>query len=730
MKKKSIFKNYLFMSFFLSFILGCLIILPNTIVGKGLFSLVADYNTQQILFGKIANYSLKSGSYLWTWFNDLGSDFIATFSFYNLFSPFSLIAYLFPADWIPIINPFLIIIKFSVSGLTSYLFLKRYVRDGKLAVLGSLLYSFCGFQFTSILFHMYDSVVLFPLLLYTLDNLVYDGKKLPFALCVALNAFTNWFMFIGQVVFVIIYYLVKVLSKDYKFSWRQFFTVLLEGVLGTLLASFVLIPSFLFTVSNPRVSNSWTLLGSLKYNNFSHYVEIFRAFFFPSEIMYPRAFLNIQNYGSVDFYLPFVGSVLGISYILKKPKSWISILMVTCVFIMMIPILNSMFFLFTTTYYARWFYMPVLIMSLASLKCLEDNIKTTSGFLISISSLFLIILFYFVLRCIHPNIQYIHDIRYIFMMIGAMVINLVMLFLIFKFSKNKVSLIILGVMIFSGFWGNYTIYKYRGNKFNYDEYFNNYINSYKEIKFNEFVRSNATDSCLPNMGLVFKNSNLNSFNSNISGSAFEFYKSIDYDRSVSTYIDYKNRDLNNFLSVKYIISCNDSDLSEFGYELDHSTKNYNIYVNHDFREMGLVFNKYISNDEFMKYSTGLKTKSLNESIILSNEQIKKYGNLYDSEVNIKSNKFKYINNGFKSSIDLSGDTLILYTVPYDEGWRATINGRAVSIEKVDNGFMAVKGNKGSNKIVFSYYPKGLNIGLVMSCLSLSGLIFYKLKSKH
>lgn len=87
-----------------------------------------------------------------------------------------------------------------------------------------------------------------------------------------------------------------------------------------------------------------------------------------------------------------------------------------------------MFFLFTTTYYARWFYMPVLIMSLASLKCLEDRSKTTSGFLISVGSLFLVILAYFILRWIHPNTEYIHDIKYIFMMIGAMVINLVMLF--------------------------------------------------------------------------------------------------------------------------------------------------------------------------------------------------------------------------------------------------------------------------------------------------------------
>lgn len=718
------------MSFFLSFILGCLIVLPNMIVGKGLFSLVADYNTQQVLFGKISNYSLKSGSYLWTWFNDLGSNFIGTFSFYNLFSPFSLISYLFPADWFPIINPFLIIIKFSISGLTSYLFLKRYVKDGKLAVLGSLLYSFSGFQFTNLLFHMYDSVVLFPLLLYTLDNLVYDDKKLPFALCVALNAFTNWFMFIGQVVFVIIYYFVKILLKDYKFSWKQIFTVFLEGILGTLLASFVLIPSFLFTISNPRISNSWTFLSSLKHVSFSHYVEIFRSFFFPSEIMYPRAFLHIQNYGSVDFYLPFVGSVLGISYIIKKPKSWISILMITCIFIMLVPILNSMFFLFTTTYYARWFYMPVLIMSLASLKCLEDSVNTKFGFLISLSSLIFMVLAYFILHKIHPDIEYIRDIKYIFMMVGAMLINLVGLFLILKLSKNKVSLIILGVIIFSCFWGNYTIYKYRGNRFDYDEAFNNYINSYKEIKFKKLVRSNSTNSCQPNLGMILKNNNLNSFNSNMSGGAFQFYKSIDYDRLVSTYIDYKNRNLNNFLSVKYIISCDDSDLSEFGYELDYSTKNYNIYINPDFREMGLVFNKYISNDEFMKYSTDLKTKSLNENIILSREQIKKYGTLYDNVVNIQSNKFEYINNGFKSSIDLDGDTLVLYTVPYDEGWRATINGKTVPIEKVDNGFMAVKGNKGSNKIIFSYYPKGLNIGLIISFLSLGGLFFYKLKNKH
>ena len=93
--------RYGMLAFLLSFLVGCIVVLPNTILGKGLFFLGADFNLQQMIFGEVINYSLKDGSYLWTWFNDLGSNFIGTFSFYNLFSPFNIISYLFPATWYP-----------------------------------------------------------------------------------------------------------------------------------------------------------------------------------------------------------------------------------------------------------------------------------------------------------------------------------------------------------------------------------------------------------------------------------------------------------------------------------------------------------------------------------------------------------------------------------------------------------------------------------------------------
>ncbi len=700
--------------------------LPITILEKGLFFIGSDFNLQQMIFGEVMNYSLKEGSYLWTWFNDLGSDFIGTFSFYNLFSPFNVFTYLFPARWYPYLCSFLTIVKFGVGGLTSYLFLKRYVKNKKLVLLGSLLYSFSGFQFTNMLFHYYDSVVLFPLLLYALDNLIYDNKKGYFALTVSLLAFTNWFMFIGEVVFVVIYYIVKVICKSYVFDLKKFFNILLEGLLGTLLASVVLVPSLFFTISNPRISNSFTLSSSLKYSSLINYIEIFRAFFFPSEVMTPRAYLDTANYASVDLYLPFVGSVLAISYSISKKKSWISILMFTCIFFMLVPILNSSFFLFTTSYYARWFYMPTLVLALLSIKCIEENISIKSGTIISFLSLGVMILSYFVLKYRYPEVEYIHDIKYLIMMISFMIINLVILILIYK-SKNRLKYLFIFTILFVGIWSNYSIYKYRCNSLEYNKRYYNYIHSYKEIKFDDLVRTNSFTGCFSNQGLIFKNGNLLSFNTNMEGTAFEFYNSVDYQRLVSTSI-LVDSPLNQFLSVKYFISCTDEEKDD--YKLYKDTKNYKIYLNDNYKEMGFVFNKYISNKEFLEKSTEEKYNIINSMIILDDEQITKYKDYYNGDVKVNSNKFKFINNGFISDIDVSKDTLVLYSVPYDKGWKAFNNGREVEIENVDNGMMAIKINKGMNNVKFTYYPRGLKLGLWLSIVSYIGLLIYCIKSKR
>ena len=54
----------------------------------GLFTLSNDFDAQELAFNIFANRSIKQGEIFFNWAIDLGSDFTASFSFYNLGSIF------------------------------------------------------------------------------------------------------------------------------------------------------------------------------------------------------------------------------------------------------------------------------------------------------------------------------------------------------------------------------------------------------------------------------------------------------------------------------------------------------------------------------------------------------------------------------------------------------------------------------------------------------------------
>jgi len=696
-------KNKTLQAFLLSIFLGALIVLPNMIINKGIFTLSCDYNYQQIPFSEIMNHSLKEGSYLWTWYNELGSNFIGTYSFYNLLSPFSIIGYLFKPAFYPYISGLLTILKFGVAGLTSYLFLKRYVKNKNYAIIGSMLYSFSGYQLNNILFHFYDSICLFPLALYSLDNLIYENKKTNFSLALALLSITNWFMFIGQCVFICIYTLIKIITKECKLKTLK--RIIPEFILGILISSFILIPSLLFTASNPRINNGWTITNMIKHLNTNRYFEIIRSLFFPSEIMTSRAFLTPENFDSVEFYLPVVGSILIISRLIKKQKSWDKTLMIVLIIMMFIPILNSSFFMFTSKYYARWFYMATLIGSLITIKEFENIDKKTIkiGTIISFSMLILSIMYYIIISKKHPTTQFIFDKQYVVLAISIMLINILITYI----NINKPKRLFVGICIFITIWGNYTVYKYSETGIKTNNEYKEYLNT--KINLEEQERTNS-ENCWPNISAIIKTPNIRTFNTNINGSNFKFYNSIGYERIVSTEIEPYDK-LNTFLSIKYIIDCKTNEIKKLEY-----------------KEIGLLLNNYIEEETFKNLGQEEKKNTLLERIVLKHNQIEKYNDLFKPDSRIIKNEFEFTKNGFKSNIELSNDSLILYTIPYDKGWKAQNNKKNIEIEEVDNGLMAVKLNKGENSVIFKYETPGLKLGILTSSITVIVKI-YSIKIK-
>ena len=52
------------------------------------------------------------------------------------------------------------------------------------------------------------------------------------------------------------------------------------------------------------------------------------------------------------------------------------------------------------------------------------------------------------------------------------------------------------------------------------------------------------------------------------------------------------------------------------------------------------------------------------------------------------------NSGFHAEITLKKDNLVFFSVPYDDGFTAYVNGEETDIIRVDEGLMAVSGSGG------------------------------------
>ena len=132
-----------------------------------------------------------------------------------------------------------------------------------------------------------------------------------------------------------------------------------------------------------------------------------------------------------------------------------------------------------------------------------------------------------------------------------------------------------------------------------------------------------------------------------------------------------------------------------------------------------------------------------KGLLLTDEQIETYGHLmadlastgedYGEQLNYNSymnscleraatacSEFTTDSRGFTAKTTLKKDNLVFFSIPYDEGWSATVDGVAVPIEKVNVGFMAVpvSGDGNEHTIRFTYDTPGLTVGCVTTFFGL------------
>ena len=743
-------------AFFLALLVAVAIFLPFVIYNNGYFIFIGDFNAQQIPFYKQVHRAIRAGNFGWNWTTDLGANFIASYSFYNLTSPFFWLTLPFPTHWVPYLLAPLLCLKHACAALTSYFWFARFVRDKQYALLGSMLYAFSGFMFFNIFFnHFHEVTVFFPLMLISMEELVQKGRRGWFAAAVAVNAIVNYWFFIGSAVFCVLYFFLRCFDPKFGASVKKFFWVAFEAILGVGLSAVILLPSVLAIMGNPRTTaenllNGW---GFWLYWHEERYPAILGSFLFPPHV--PSRPVLFPNHGakwaSLSGWFPLFGAAGTIAYLASSQKSWLKKALWVCLFVAMVPGLNSLFVLFNNSYYTRWFYALTLLMALATVLALEKrSIRFEKGLKWAAAiTVGMVLVLGLTPVVAEDKVTFgLHSDAIVFWMYAAIALAcLVGITLLHRrFGETakmpRASLAVFcAVSVLFGWIYFITAKNYKSTD---DWLIKNAIRGEDTVQFPDdgsFVRTDYYDAN-ENLGMYWNTPTIQAFHSIVPVSIMEFYPEVGVKRDVSSYPETKLYALRSFLSVRWLVTeARNGDTAPMpGFTYLDTFGDYHLYENDNFVPMGFTFEHTIDEETFYDTATDFRCRLLMKGLLLSQEDLDRYGHLFtplsqaaaddltEDAFRIDcadrrreaSYQFTTDNRGFTSRIMLQKDNLVFFSVPYEAGWSATVNGRPAQIIKADIGFMAVEADAGDNTIRFTYETPGLKIGAILSggCLIL------------
>lgn len=771
-------KDKYLLLFIVAFVGMMISFLPTMIINKGIFLYYGDFNSQQMMFYYHANEMVRNGNLAWDWGTDLGSNFVGSYSFYLLGSPFFWLTTIFPLSWVKYLMPWMLALKTSVAAVTAYAYIRRFADNVNACFIGAMLYAFSGFQLYNVFFnHFHDVTAFFPLLLLSFELLTQERKRGLFALCVALCAAISYFFFVGEVVFVVIYFFIRCTDKEFKMDFKIFAALCLEAVIGVLLACFILLPSCIDIINNPRVSSRLYGMDMVIYGENVRIPRIIQSFFMMSDMPARINILKSDNgrWASIAGYLPMFSMCGVIAFMRDKAKSWQTKLIAVCGIMMCIPWLNSTFVALNSSYYARWYYMPILIMCMMTAKIFsEDPDKLKKGYKITtaVAAVFLAIGLLPTLengKTVIGKVPQYTEMYYMQFAVTAL-LAVIMGLIIYKLPRSKnfgriVSGVTAAACIITMFAGvNFGAVQDGGH----EEYIKYAINGRENLDMvaleaktdindlyddNTFYRIDTSEN-VDNWCMFWGLSSMRTFHSVVPSSILDFYSSIGQTRDVASRMEPKLYALRSMFSVRYYFqrdnrtnkttepSAKVANLT--GFEYVDTQNDFNIYENKNWIPMGFTYDYYTTDDTVQMAQDIKRPNVLLEAVVLDTDQIMKYADILDNYQYNASNMndeeyytelcaekresccyyFKEDTHGFDAKINLDEDKLVFFSVPYEDGWTAQINGQDAEIEKVSYGFMAVRCPAGDNTIRFNYETAGFKTGRLMSVAGAGIFVVY------
>ncbi len=768
-------------AFFLTLGVAVLLFLPFVIYDRGYFIYYGDFNAQQIPFYQLAHRAVWEGNLEWNWTTDLGANFIGSYSFYMLGSPFFWLTLPFPNAWVPYLMAPLLALKMAFAGLAAFAYTRRFISQ-RLAVIAALLYAFSGFSVYNIFFnHFHEALIWFPLLLLGVEQYMQEGRRGLFALAVLLTALNNYYFFIAQAIFVMIYWVIRAMSGEWEHCGRRFFGLWLEALLATAGAAVLLLPSYLSVIQNSRTDDLLEGWGFLIHSTDQRLYDIIHSFFFPPDIPARANFFPDANnkWSSMSAWIPLFGCTGAIAYFQSRHHNdWLKRLLVTLTFFALIPGLNAAFQLFNQMYYARWFYMLTLMIILATLQCFDDEQPVEWGRAIGWAGgvTGAIALFIGLMpKSWTPDEETgklelglaKYPIRF-WVYVGVAMLCLVLTGLLvrqFRRDPRQFIGVATALCILVGLGGGWAFLTLGKATSNYpDDYVIEKLIESDGFTLPESDVFSRMDSHkgMDNQGMYWNMPTIQAFHSIVPGGVMDFYNSVGVTRTVGSRPDSTHYALRSLLSTRWLFDYiqpegdvqlyykEDKDYFNYedttampGWQYYDTQDGFAIYENENFIPMGFAYDSYITRSTYNSLTKEQRELVLLKALVVEDADEDKVSSLLTPLDTVASDyseeafaadcatraeqaatDFTAKGDVFLATVQGDAENWVFFSVPYEKGWSADINGAPTEIIQVNVGFMAVKCPAGQADIRFVYRTPGLRWGIVISAAALFLLAIY------
>ena len=229
-----------------------------------------DYfdNMQQVapLYAHLWDFMHGKASIWFDWYTGLGTNVSMSISAFSMISPFNLLLYFVPRNYILESISILTLDKMIFMSVAMYALInKRYnnlVYGLKVAF--SCMYAFCGYVilYGSCFTPWMDIVAIFPLIIMAYDRMLETGKKMFYICMIALSFIINYYLSAMALIYIFLICGIRMVVMQDKKQWKETaWNIGIGTAAGIGLAAFVLVPVFAQLSSSQRGGASKGILS-------------------------------------------------------------------------------------------------------------------------------------------------------------------------------------------------------------------------------------------------------------------------------------------------------------------------------------------------------------------------------------------------------------------------------------------------------------------------------------